>query len=65
MKWIKENIKTALVAFSVISATIGFIIGVHVTQREICSDIQFIKNEIESIRDNDLWLIRQWINRAN
>lgn len=64
MKWIKENIKITIATFSFVSMVIGFIIGVYVTQQRLGNDIDFIKDEIQSIRDNDLWLIRQWINRA-
>ena len=64
MKLIKENIKTVIAVYTIITVTIGFIIGVHVTQLSLGNDIEFIKDEIQSIRDNDLWNIRQWINRA-
>ncbi len=64
MKWIKVNIKTTIAMFSFVSMVIGFIIGVYVTQQRLGNDIDFIKDEIQSIRDNDLWLIRQWINSA-
>ena len=65
MKLIKENIKTAIADYTIITVTIGFIICVHVTQLSLGNDIEFIKDEIQSIRDNDLWNIRQWINRAH
>ena len=60
MKWLQENIKTALG----IATLIGFLIGMYTMQMKIGNDIEFIKDEIQSIRDNDLWNIRNWINKA-
>ena len=64
MNWVKENIKKAAIIYGIVIGVAGFIIGVYVTQLSLGNDIEFIKDEIQSIRDNDLWNIRQRLNRA-
>ena len=64
MKWLSDHIKTTIAIFTTVGSIIGFVIGVYIMEQKISNDIQFLKDELQSIRDNDLYWIKHWIGRA-
>lgn len=64
MNWLSSHIKTTIALFTTVGSIIGFLIGLYVMEQKISNDIQFLKDELQSIRDNDLYWIKHWIGRA-
>ncbi len=71
--WAKENLGKVITTASVLFTLVGILIGMYIQQQLLSREIDGLKgqlrgirNQIDDLKDDDIWYIKQWIaNPAN
>lgn len=63
-EWIKDNLGKAFSLFGLIISIVSFLVGVYVTQKDLGNEIEKLQIQIQSLKDGDIWYIKQQLSHS-